>query len=230
MTIGFIIAAGKQTRFGSDTPKALMEYQGEKIVERSLRILRKYCDTAFVVTSHENDELFKKAGIMHTLPIESGFGCGDAVYKGVKMMLDRKEGLSFKSLICWGDTILDEEVVEKTLEHNGNIVPCETVDNPYVEIKKFDDEYLNVKFSKYGEKTYNGFHDLSLFLLDAKELVDASEKFREKYFDGTEYTHIHGNEFTFLDLFRERYLKGKILPIESTTSKSFNTVEEFEQL
>ncbi len=231
--IGLIISAGKQTRFGSEIPKALMEFDGKPIAKRSIEILEKFCDEVYVVTSFDNNSYFIDKGIHQTMPIESGLGCGDAVYKAVHTLLKSKK--NFQVIICWGDTILDEFVIGKSLQifdlqFNCNVMPCETIESPYVQISEIGNGYLDVKYSKYNEKTTKGYHDLSLFFLDAVELDQACEKFREMHFVGERYVHEHGNEFTFLDLFKEKLLKCKIVPIESTTSKSFNTLEEFKQL
>lgn len=232
-TIGFIIAAGKQTRFGSAKPKALMEYKGEKIAERSIRILKKKCDFVYVVTSIENDKEFEEAGIENRIVIESGYGCGDAVYKA---LLDAsKRSLAFDSIVCWGDTILDENITESLYfsKFAGTYIPtipCTEEDDPYVALIPTNERFVDVKFSKFGEKVKRGYHDLSIFINNGDELLEACEAFREKYWDGEKYVHEHGNEFEFLDLYNERLIKGSPIILKTAKSKSFNTIEEFKKL
>lgn len=232
--IGFIIAAGKQTRFGIEKPKALMEYKGETIVNRSMRLMRKHgCEYVFVVTSKENDSFFKDAGIKDSdrIVIESGYGCGDAVWKAVKEAVGIR--MVFDACICWGDTILDEQALEKvhlTSKCIG-VVPVVEEDKQYVSLTQDTIDTISVKFSKFGEDTTNGYHDLSIFMATSDDIIEAGKKFREKYWDGEKYVHPHGNEFEFLDLYNEGLLKGKIALLDrNAKALSFNTIEEFKNL
>ena len=106
------------------------------------------------------------------------------------------------------------------------VMPCETVDNPYVQLEQFGDR-ISVKFSKYNEPTNKGFHDLSLFFGDACYIRDCLEEYKRQIFKSGNYVHKHGNEMEFLDLFNEVDMKGTIIPITYHSCFSFNKMSEF---
>ena len=71
MTYGLIFAAGKQRRFGVDTPKALTRFGDRTLLDVNMLNLGEYCDKVYVVCSIENE------GYFYTYPrivIRSGKG------------------------------------------------------------------------------------------------------------------------------------------------------------
>ena len=48
-TYGLIIAAGNQTRFDSVTPKALVEYNGRKLLDINIEVMNHFCDKVYPV-------------------------------------------------------------------------------------------------------------------------------------------------------------------------------------
>ena len=174
MMYGLIIAAGKQSRFKSDVPKALMKFNDKTIVEHNIDILNKYCDNVFIVCSLENNSYFNQ--FENKIIIESGKGSGDAIFRAIKT-------LNFSSddscIITWGDAILNEKLVDYSINRFKGYyctIPCTFEKHPYVELghtiynKKF------VKFSKYGDNIGAGYHDQCLFICNL-DRISSGDKF-----------------------------------------------------
>ena len=58
-TYGIILAAGKQSRFNDDIPKALAEGNGKILLQHNYETLKNQCEKIYVVTSLENNHFFK---------------------------------------------------------------------------------------------------------------------------------------------------------------------------
>ena len=226
MIYGLIIAAGNQSRFKMETPKALVKIGEHSLLDDNIRKMKTVCDEVFVVCSTTNSHYFDG---YNTIVIESGMGCGDAVYKAIK---------SFSNLssddylfVQWGDSTVDEELYrEMILVYAGSmVIPCRVKAKPYVRLVRNSTGGAEVLFSKYGEKVSRGFHDLSVFYVNAQSLLRSSQEFVDKFFNGVSYEHRHGNEFQFLDLLNDTDTKCMVY---STIYNgfSFNTVEEMMKL
>lgn len=230
--IGLIIAAGKQRRFKDSIPKALVEINGEPILKRNYSILKQYCNDVYVITSETNNYQFSnlKQSIRIINIGESGKGSGDAIFEAIKQLLIDKEETM---VICWGDTILNENVFKylpDTYDNNYVYIPATFEKKPYVQLKD-----NKVFFSKYKDKIdKEGYHDSCMFIGNVDLIYDACKKFRAKYYNFStdlQYEHIHGNEFEFLDLFNDTDLKYKIIEIDyNDRNFSFNTKKEFEAI
>ena len=226
MTYGLIIAAGNQSRFKLETPKALVTIGERSLLDDNIRKMKTVCDDVFVVCSTTNSHYFDG---YNTIVIESGMGCGDAVYRAAKSLgsLSSDDYL----FIQWGDSSVDEELYREMIcVYAGKmVIPCKVEAKPYVRIVRNKTGGANVLFSKYGEKVSRGFHDLSVFLINAHDLMRSSQEFVDKFFNGVSYEHPHGNEFQFLDLLNDTDLKCTVY---STVYNgfSFNTVEEMIKL
>lgn len=245
-TIGLIIAAGKQTRFSLELPKALVPIaEGKSLLEVNINELKKRCDRIYITCSKENINFFKKEISRIKIPgvflieIESGLGCGDAVLKSLRWLnkyftnLNNVDPISV--LMLWGDSLQDNETIWDSLNtfEFGNsdiVVPVKYEETPYVKfIEK--NEYINsVKFSKYGDTCKNGYHDFSIFYFNLKPVLKFLEKLRKKFTDKKnklEYT-CRDNQLIFLDIFNYTDIKGKLLPIEANEIiNGFNTLDEY---
>ena len=62
MVFGLIVCAGRQSRFKSATPKALMSVGGETILAKNKLPMAPYCDTVFTACSAENESFFPDEG------------------------------------------------------------------------------------------------------------------------------------------------------------------------
>ena len=228
-TIGFIIAAGKQTRFESAIPKPLMEYKntGVTLLDLNITNMKTVCDEIIVVCSQENHQYFEK---YNPMIITSGQGCGDAVWKAISRFSPDPTDMCF---IQWGDCVHEQQIYSRIKNaYDGVwIIPCVTEDKPYVQIKPDRDNVL-VSFSKYGEYTGRGFHDLSVFYGNMQVMLDSLTVFRSTIWDKNllKYSHRHNNEMLFLDVFNETDIPAQILEIESYKPFTFNTLEEFNKL
>ena len=226
MRFGIIIAAGNQTRFKSTTPKALVKIKGQSLLKRNFNHLSEWCDEVYVVCSKEKEDDFKREITPpNVISINSGYGCGDAVLQALNSIKINAKDTVF---IQWGDSLHASFIYKKIIDNykNVSILPCVKELNPYVEIREEPNYKITVLFSKYGEVTSPGFHDLSLFYANAEELRSSLQQLQNKLKTKNGYVSKHGNEMTFLDVYNETPLKGTILEILNYSSFSFNTQEE----
>ena len=222
MIYGLIIAAGNQSRFKMETPKALVSIGGSSLLDDNIRKMSIVCDVVKVVCSTTNAHHFSG---YDTIVIDSGFGCGDAVYKALMALGDVTSADT--CFIQWGDSLVDEGMYSETIDNYSGelVIPCKTETDPYVGIVNIGDGVVQVMFSKYGEKLSSGLHDMSLFYGNIDKLMRHTQEFVHKFFDGTSYIHRHGNEFQFLDLLNDTGLCACTYETEFD-GFSFNTVEE----
>lgn len=231
MNYGLIICAGKQSRFKSDIPKALVNLNGEILLKRNIKAMKPYCDKIIVVCSIEKQSFFTKDILLDAelKPIASGKGSGDAVWQILKNMEFKSEDRCY---IMWGDSLQKQETYSRlNREYNGvSLIPCKKEEKPYVQIKKTGEFCLEVLFSKFNEQITEGYHDLSLFLCNALELKNKLNEFHDKIVnDRGEYSHKHGNEMEFLDVFNDTNIMADIVEFDEFDEFAFNTVEQFEE-
>ena len=81
---GLIIAAGNQTRFNYDIPKALVKINDVNLLDLNINYMKSYVDKIYVVCSFNNDKYFSND--INKIVIESGKGCGDAVMKALSKL------------------------------------------------------------------------------------------------------------------------------------------------
>lgn len=226
--ICLIIAAGKQRRFASEIPKALSKLpDGTILAKRNFDLLSTVGDTYIVVNSLNHryfSEVFDESDILDIG--ESGLGSGDAIYKAISMLDTNDEVVS----ICWGDVILTNDHIDFLASNRnecyGLFIPTRNEFKPYVSLDRD-----GAHFSKYGDDIPEyGDHDLSIFISNISALKQFCKKFIDKYFNGTDYDHVHGREFEFLDLLNENdHINYKLFQT-NIKDYSFNTINEFEKL
>ena len=165
MIYGLIISAGKQKRFGDKLPKSLVKYKGLTLLKVNMNNLSFNCDKVYVVCSYENEPYF--FDYPH-ITIDSGYGCGDAVLKALEKLPLKRNDMVF---IQWGDSLQEFKIYGLMVEnyYTGVIIPCEIEENPYVQL--LPNYKKKVLFSKYGEETSKGYHDLSVFYGNAKNIL-----------------------------------------------------------
>ena len=223
MIYGLILAAGNQSRFSSDIPKALMPINADtNLLDLNIRAMSPHVDDMFVVCSHNNEKYFAS---YKSIVINSGRGCGDAVLVALDNLPLREEDTVF---IQWGDSYQPPSIYEKIKSfYKGTVViPCQIEDSPYVQIIPVENN-VRVIFSKYGEQVTRGFHDLSIFYGNALAIREHLRQFKDKIEVNGVYHHKHNNELQFLDVFNETSLSSSVLPINDYKGISFNTTEEF---
>lgn len=231
MTIGFIISAGKQTRFNDSTPKALAIYDGETVLQHNINIMKDFCDDIYVVCSEDNKNWFKN---YNCIIIKENLGCGDTVAKALSKYINKKQPiLGTKCIIQWGDSIQTRDVYNSLSfdkEKSPCIqVPCYLEYKPYVDLELYSNYKIKkVLFSKFNESTSSsGNHDCSLFYGSIYYIyqmcLDYMTLFRKK--DGYE-DFGHGKEFNFLDIFNKVNAHGVGIFFKGEVPDSYNTKEE----
>lgn len=235
MTYGFIIAAGNQTRFNSNIPKALSKIGNKTLLDINIENMSKYCDKVYVVCSFNNKDYFMN---YNRIIIDSGYGCGDAVLKALDHVDKKPHDRCF---IQWGDSITDLHVydsLKKGLSKWSDIVvACKYEKDPYVKINISHHTSMNfsidsVEFSKFGEISSDGLHDLSIFYGRVNSILTYCRDFYSKFFDKDRYryNHKHANEFNFLDVFNDTDIIGNVVIVDSVNCYSFNTEEEYNKM
>lgn len=229
MKYGFIIAAGNQTRFNSDTPKALSKVGDTTCLDINIKNMSNFCDNIYVVCSKDKVDYFNN---YNYIAIDSGLGCGDAVLKALKYFSNSSHARCF---IQWGDSISDYntyKAIKNGLQRWSDIVvACRYEKNPYVRVNTDNSDKIDrVEFSKFNEVTSSGLHDLSLFYGKLTNILKYCQNFYNKFFDGNEYNHKHGKEFNFLDVFNDTEIVGNVIKLEDVKSYSFNTEEEYNKM
>lgn len=230
--IGLILAAGKQTRFKSDIPKALSLYENKTVLEHNISVIDKYVDEVYVVCSNWNLDKFKELGIendrVKILSIDSGLGCGHGVMLSLKLIKEYSD-----ILLLWGDSIQDDIVISRLVDsYRGYfLVPVVMEEKPYVQFKAGERHFIhNVFFSKYNHNIDEfGYHDLSVFMFDKELIYKKLYKMHIKGWTGESYNTKSG-ELIFLEMFNENKNLGKILKMNNVKAKSFNTLEEFDEI
>lgn len=235
MTYGFIIAAGNQSRFNSELPKALVPIgiSNTPLLHYNISLMREYCDYVYVVCSHSNKEYFDQYNKIYNdanlIAINSGLGCGDAVYKALCNVV-----IAFgdRCFIQWGDSIQKKSTYDKVLDYNtysSVVIPCTVEDSPYVQIKPNGESRVKVLFSKFGDAITRGYHDLSLFYCNCRELYRAMGSVVSTHYNGVDYD-MSNREYSFLDTFNLTDITVDVLDVGEVGSNSFNTVEDLTNL
>lgn len=226
MRYGLILAAGNQSRFKSEIPKALVKINDECLLDKNISNLSQFCDNVYVVCSTSNYEFFEK---YDSIIISSGYGCGDAVLKALNKLDLKTNDTVF---IQWCDCIIESRVYQTCIDKfqkNSVIIPAVVEQKPYVQLAQCGSK-IKVLFSKFGDETTEGFHDLSVFYGNGLYLLNHLTEFQLKYRIDKGYEHIHGNEFNFLDVFNETNINGNIIEIKNYKDISFNSIEDLSKL
>lgn len=222
MIYGIILSAGKQSRYDSEKPKALADFHGKPLLKYNIYNMKLVCDKVYTVCSYENEKWF--IDYPH-ITIKSGKGCGDAVYKALKVINPKKKDMVY---IQWGDSIQEMNLylAMKNNLHKDIIMPCVKNKKPYVQVS-FNKNEVNILFSKYGDKTSKGYNDLGIFYGNAYKILRHMEKYRKTIIKDGEYATRYNNEWIFMDMFNTIYRTPDILLLDEYKGFNFNTVDEF---
>ena len=234
--IGYIIAAGKQTRFNSSIPKACYNItDNQTVLDVNIITMSKYCNKIYIVCSCGQKHFFEKICNKYTnvtiLEISSGFGCGDAVYQALSLT---KEHDSEPICIKWGDSIHDNPQIYECIQNIANnvlYIPVIEEMNPYVNFVEKNNK-VDVQFSKFNEVAPNtlGLHDLSIFFSTHNYLYKNLSEVVFKTYYNYQYNTIHGNEFSFLDVLNYTDINAKLIKVTNIQDKSFNTIDEITKI
>lgn len=230
MRYGLIFSAGKETRFDDDKPKSLSTINGKCLLDHNIEVLEHFCNSTLVVCSTNNQHYFEG---YDKIVIDSGKGCGDAVFQALQKFYFFPND---SCIILWGDCVSQESICKRMVEFYNNkevVIPCFYENEPYVRLsyRQIPNKSINVEFGKYGEVSGPGFHDFGIFLAPCRYLLYYLDDFATKIKGKNgEYSHKHGNEMQFLDLFNETDIYGELLEIQDVKPLSFNTKEELYEL
>ena len=235
MIFGLIVAAGNQSRFLSDKPKALADYKGECLLDHNIKELSEVCEKVYVVCSTTNEHYFDDK--YNKIIIESGYGSGDAILSALDQI---RPNFRDKCIIQWGDCITHDNIISKTfnvkdLGFYGIVIPCVYEDHPYVQFIQKSDLSVKVLFSKFDEPVSTGYHDLSIFYCNAFQVYHYLNTYKmwilNPEFDGKKYVYPeHGDEMEFLDILNQTDIVAKLEIVKDYKDLSFNTIEELEEL
>jgi len=234
MIYGLIIAAGKQSRFNSEIPKALAKIGDKTILDVNIANMSKVCDQIWVIASHDNAKFFTSHAY-RVLAIDSGYGSGDAIMKALSALVISPQDRVF---IQWGDCLSHDNIYQQLYDccddyivDHGTVIPCVYEKKPYVQLVPTNTG-INVKFSKYAEITKPGYHDISIFYSNAWVLRRYLVEFADKISDNshTHYKHKHGDEMEFLDIFNETKIPVELMVLDNYKDLSFNTIDELNKL
>lgn len=227
MNFGFILSAGKETRFADDMPKALSLFKGKPLLDHNLEVMWGHCNVVKVVITEQKKPFFLEYA---TLIIESGRGCGDAVMSALQVFDFCEDDMCF---IGWGDCIFNEIVARRCVDTYKKdydiVIPCHFEEEPYVRLAE-EQGRVRVDFGKYGEISGPGLHDFGFFYGRCLPIFNHLKEFRDIILDGEVYKHKHGDEMEFLDVFNETGIKGQLLEIDDIEPLSFNTTEELSKI
>ena len=232
MKASYILAAGKQSRFKSETPKGLMPWKdGKTVLDINIENSLMFTDKVVIVTSYENFDIYNDYVNTHyagDLRIEvvknkDNFGSGSTIYQALALDYERV-------FIMWADSVQEDIGLFKVCVESMTdtmVIPCRYEENPYTLIETDDElRVLRCRFKKFKEiENESGYHDLSLFYGNPiyinfmLHVLSFSNDLKES----------HGNEMEFLDIANiseDIY----VIPYETKDVYSFNTVEEFNKI
>jgi NDP-sugar pyrophosphorylase family protein len=245
----YIIAAGYGSRMGGSVPKALIEFNGEPNLTRTLRldgwlfdkvyvvINKKQLDPWFAYFQNLDEELMAN---VEPIDIESGRGDGHAT---LNAMLKTPEPESRdETVIIWGDVFLKShlsmlDLLARPMEKCVGVVPVVYEDNPYVALKLDDAHDIKwAEFAKLEEFNEEGYHDQSMFRFWSRPLRNALRELHASLSRGDRYTTVN-HELSLLYVFHYFYNhtvepmtgdpSGRVKAyVSKFTTLSYNTIED----
>ena len=163
-SVGLVLAAGAGTRFGG--PKAPYEYQGERLVDRAVRLLREAgCDEVHVVLGAWIGEV-PGAHIIHNTEWESGMG--SSLRTGLKYL--KKNTDANRVVVMLVDLPgMTSEAIKRVMEHEAPVVVA-TFDG-----KRGHPVVFNRKYWKEIGKAAKGDKGARKFLKQHVEMAELVE-------------------------------------------------------
>lgn len=224
-----ILSGGKQTRFQSDYPKLLAQYEDTTILERNINVLKSInvIDNIYVAENETKAHFYKNIKDIKIIELNDqagcGKGCGDGLYHA---LLKMKKNHNQNIILCWSDIILDKENIShaiKMFKPEYINVPVVIEEKPYVGFVSENNIIKKVLFSKKGDDTsQTDLHDLSFFIGS----YDLYLKYCLKY----EQEYMVNNQFDFLDIFNVFKNIGYSVIIKDSLAMSFNSIYELDKL
>jgi len=218
---GIILAAGNQTRFIDDIPKALMIIENNKtITEINIETMMNFVDDIVIAVNKKNYHFFKKYKRKNVdIKIVPTGGTGIALEKILPKIK------SNNCFLIWGDSYqndlgLYQECLEKIDE--DIVIPVRFEKEPYVRFEVIKNNRISsVRFSKFEGKNSDGYHDFSLFLFNTESV--------KKYLNQTNHIYNPNMERDFLNIINYHSEDLKIVAVPVSRADSFNSFNSYEE-
>ncbi len=235
-----ILASGKSSRFGG-FPKAFCQIGNKYIVQNTIDRACNFYKKIYLVLNREiYPAYYDKLTGCTVIEIETGIGDAHSLLRALHKIEEAEKDVKYVT-VCWGDTYFYEGYIfEKVLNlsqmftNNAGFVVCSNDIRPYAWFETREDMIVKSHFANEEKEILQGIHDQSLFLFDIDIIVRQLEQYKEflnikeDMKDGGRAEMKLLNAFTFFYEHGLAPIRFKIVP--SGLTKSFNTIEEFEEI
>ena len=233
--VAILPGAGRGSRLGLNTPKALIQPDGKHtLIEILYAKVSTLVDQVIVVVNPEmpNHEFWPSLPQLDVVIQEHPTGMGDAVF----CAWDAIEKASIV-LVIWVDQYgITEETLNNALNSHSSrkhlsprvTIPLITVDNPYVEYVTSGNRIDSIKQQREGDQTSKvGMTDVGFFVLDAgRELLVAWESHKRQISCGSMTGE--RNFLPFLVWLIENNWNLEIVAANLEDRLGINTLKDFE--
>lgn len=233
-----IVAAGNSSRM-LGMPKAILKIGGKPNLLNTIEKAYEFFDSIIIASNKTNKEIYedivKEQDKVQVIDIESGQGCGDAIWK---ILLDKRINLGRRPIICWGDTyfpdgeIFKEMLIKTDSEYSPLLIGVNYETEPYAWFDLVEGTNLikGVNFKKRGHIS-NGLvpHDMSIFRIDSTDMFNYLTIMHDVLWRDDSYLN---GEMIFLDsvfLLNNDEFHARIVDLKNT-SYSYNTEEELNSI
>lgn len=216
-----IVCAGKQSRFASTTPKALVGYRSTTLLEYNVQQLQHtFCiNSTYVICNEQNVEHFEPyRHLAYPVVTYDNKGTGDTIKKAVEFTKSKH------ALVVWGDALFRPQMLEQVAIYSSDVVvPVARRQKPYVNIETDKETITGVQFGKYNEVNAEwGYQDMSMFFInDVQKVMNTLD---EELYDTCISKY---GELDFLNVLPK--VHSKVCQVRASPN-SFNTVEELRKV
>ena len=183
---GIVPAAGRGSRLGGTTPKALVQISPElRVIDVVIHALESVCDQVCLVVatdfeSNEHDPVLFSAVRCERIVQSNPTGMLDAIELGCDSVSQ-----SDVILVIWGDQVgVRAETLKRAVELHTNrdrtiVIPTVEVTNPYVQYVFAAGQLHEVRESREGHSCDPvGLADVGVFVMSRRGLTEAFASYR----------------------------------------------------
>lgn len=236
-----IIAAGKGTRMGIDTPKPLVKIMGKENILWLLESAKGYYDNYFVVIKKGDLKKFKYLNEIYDnkiifIEILSGKGDAHAILRFIEKTTNKYISLEDKITIAWGDLFCPNDKIFNLISSYQNkhiYVPLLLEREPYTVFELTKGDYLLQ--ASFNSKNLNiGLHDQSIFFGPVKMFRNKLRLYHNVIYNKKDKTYnTKSGEMKLIDTLNYNApssdVKGIILK-EDLGLRSFNTITDLNNI
>jgi bifunctional UDP-N-acetylglucosamine pyrophosphorylase/glucosamine-1-phosphate N-acetyltransferase len=232
--LAVIPAAGRGSRLGLNTPKALIRPDGKRtLIEMMHEKVTDLVDQVVYVINptmliHED---WPKLGEIETVVQEEPTGMGDAIFCAADLIAD-----SSVIVVVWADQYgISQGTLQRALlkhkSRNSNspkfTIPLIEVENPYVEYNFSGRSIKSISQKREGDKTSeSGLTDVGCFILDAGQPLLEARRSHLSEINTGELTH-ERNFLPFLAWLSIHDWELEIVEAKPSDRAGINTIEDF---